>query len=305
MNDITSERQQRINSLGYDYMAQPKTEVMACNLCHAERFVTLTHRDRYGFAARANACLQCGLVFLNPMMTVEAYREFYASIYRRLVSAYHGRPIDATTIQDEQKVYALELVEFIAPYINTNGGTSLLDIGGSTGVVANYLANHFGLAATVLDPAPLEVEQAKRLGLETIFSLLEDFEPTNRVFDVIIMCQTLDHLLDIGGALEKVRRLLSPSGIFFVDIVDFRAAYLRNWSVEEAIKIDHPYYLTEPTMEAYLTRDGLQMLRKNYAADHLHIGYVCRLGTPQATYLPPSDSLNLTLRETRLVQNIL
>ena len=39
------------------------------------------------------------------------------------------------------------------------------------------------------------------------------------------MCQTVDHLLDINTTLHKVRELMSDDGIFFVDIVDFRAAY--------------------------------------------------------------------------------
>jgi hypothetical protein len=88
-----------------------------------------------------------------------------------------------------------------------------------------------------------------------------------------------------------------------VDIVDFRAAYLRNWSVEEAIKIDHPYYLTEPVMQAYLTRAGLEVLRVDYASDHLHVGYVCRGGDANERALPSSESVTALLREVRCVQN--
>ena len=75
---------------------------------------------------------------------------------------------------------------------------------------------------------------------------------------------------------------MSDDGIFFVDIVDFRAAYRRNGSVEEAIKIDHPYYLTEATMEAFLNRAGLAVREVDYARDHLHVGFVCTKGEVQA-----------------------
>ena len=301
---LAEARQQRIESLGFDYKTQPKQLVSHCNLCDQSHFVVLTHCDRYGFPAQAHGCLNCGLVFLNPVMTANAYQTFYTSIYRPLVSAYHGRRIDAETIQVEQQVYAVACANLLAPYMSSNDHSNLLDIGGSTGVVAHYLAQYFGLRTTVLDPAPLEIEQAQRLGLETITGLLEDFEPGERHFDVITLCQTIDHLTDITGAMCKIRQLLSPKDLFFVDIVDFRAAYLRNWSVEEAIKIDHPFYLTETTMTTYLLRAGFHILRVDYAADHLHIGYVCRIADPVPDYLPPQHTINSLWQEVRWVQNM-
>lgn len=295
-------RRERIEALAYDYRRQPKVPVETCNLCGARRFLVLAHRDRYGYPAEAHGCLRCGLVFLNPVMTARAYEEFYASIYRPLVSAYHGRRIDADTIQDEQRTYAVERAALLEPFVRKQGGT-LLDIGGSTGVVAHHLAGRFGLRATVLDPSPAELERARRLDLETIVGLLESFEPGDRRFDLVTLCQTIDHLLDVASALAKIRSLLTPDGLFFVDIVDFRAACLRNWSVEEAVKIDHPYYLTEATMEAYLRRAGFDVLRKEYAADHLHVGYVCGPTRRASDALPDPADVAALWRELRFVQN--
>ena len=297
------DRRARIDALDYDYTSQPTQAVVACNLCGASEFVVLAHRDRYGYPAQAHACRRCGLVFLNPRMTAESYGRFYDGIYRPLVSAFHGRLIDAQTIQDEQRDYAAERAEFIRSFIAKSGGQTLLDIGGSTGVVAHHFAREFGLKGTLIDPAPLEVEQARRLGLETITGLVEEHDFGSRRFDVVIICQTVDHLLDVAGTLARVRQLLSDTGLFFIDIVDFRSAYLRNWSVEDAVKIDHPYYLTEPTMAAYLKGSGFGVLRSDYAADHLHVSYVCRPTTADADAMPSKASVDELLREIRFVQN--
>ncbi len=296
-------RAERVAALGFDFPGQPKRSVEHCNLCGNGTFVVLTHRDRYGYPAQADACVMCGLVFLNPVMTAEAYGRFYQGTYRPLVSAYHGRLIDALTIQDEQKVYAAERAELLAPYLRGSGYSTLLDIGGSTGVVAHHLSREFGLKAAVLDPAPMEVEQARKLGLETITALVEDYDPGSRRFDVVAMFQTVDHLLDIGGTLERIRALIHDKGLFFVDIVDFRDAYLRNWSVEEAIKIDHPYYLTQEVMFAFLERAGFEMLRADYAADHLHVSYVCRPAKPRPDARPRPESAGAMFQEVRYVQN--
>jgi hypothetical protein len=300
---IPSERKARLDALAYDYTAQPQERVTHCNLCHGSVLVTLTHRDRYGFPAQATACARCGLVFLNPRMTAQAYGRFYDGVYRPLVSAFHGRVIDARTIQGEQHEYAVDRATMIRPFVRTAGLRTMLDIGGSTGVVAGHFAKEFGLDGTLIDPAPLEVEQARGFGLETITGLVEEHDFGSRRFDFVIICQTVDHLLDVGGTLRRVRELLTDRGQLFIDIVDFRAAYLRNWSVEDATKIDHPYYLTQNTMEAYLRRAGFGIVKVDYAADHLHVSYLCRLAAPAPEALPDPSAVRELFREVRFVQN--
>jgi SAM-dependent methyltransferase len=296
-------REDRIAALGYDYAKQPTRVRKACNLCGDQRFVTVSHRDRYGYPARADGCLRCGLVFLNPVMEADAYAAFYGEVYRPLVSAYHGRLIDAETIQDEQREYAAVRAELLTPHLAGRGAKTLLDVGGSTGVVAHHLMQRFELNATVIDPAPLEIEVARKLGLRTLTGFVEDCDPGEQRYDLITLCQTVDHLLDVSLALRKIRALLSEGGLFFVDIVDLRAAYRRNGSVEEAIKIDHPFYLTEDTAVAFLRRSGFDILAVDYAADHLHIGYVCAPAPDVDDALPSRDDVSRQWREIRSIQN--
>lgn len=300
---VPAERARRVDGVGYDYPSQPKRHVSSCNLCAGRSLTLITHVDRYGYPATAAACDTCGLTFLNPMMTSTAYGEFYARVYRPLVSAYHGRLIDAQSIQGEQRDYAAALVGFLAPWMEGRGVATLLDIGGSTGVVSVELSRQFKLKSAVLDPAADELDWARGFGMETIAGFLEDYEPAGRKFDLITLCQTIDHLTDAMGSLRKIRQLISDKGLFFVDIVDFRAAFLRVKSVEGAVKIDHPFYFTEPTVEAMLRRAGFEVLRKNYAADHLHIGYICGPGNIDAAALPAPADVRDFFREIRWVQN--
>lgn len=303
MSILTVDRPERIAALGFDYRAQPKRAVERCNLCEGTEFIVLTHRDRYGYHANASGCARCGLVFLDPVMTKEAYATFYVGTYRPLVSAYHGRLIDAHSIQHEQRRYAVERGDLLAPFVEGRGCRTLLDIGGSTGVVAHAFARRFDLKATVIDPAPLETAQAQSLGLETIEGLVETVNVGSRQFDMVALCQTVDHLLDIAGTLRRVRELMTPHGLLFIDIVDFRAEYLRHWAIEEAIKIDHPYYLTDPVMRAYLKRAGFSILRADWAADHVHVSYVAQPDTPEPDAMPSLDDVKALWREARYVQN--
>jgi SAM-dependent methyltransferase len=251
----------------------------------------------------AAGCSVCGLTFLNPMMTEAAYGDFYSRVYRPLVSAYHGRLINAQTIQDEQVEYARALGAFVQPWIEERRIQTLLDIGGSTGVVAREVSKMYSLEAAVLDPAANELDWAAKFGMETITGFLEQYDSKGRQFDFVTLCQTIDHLTDSSGSLRKIRQLLSPEGLFFVDIVDFRAAYLRQASVEGAVKIDHPYYFTEETVEAMLRRSGFSVLQKSYAVDHLHVGYICAPGEACQGSLPTREAVREFFREVRFIQN--
>ena len=300
---IEQEIRQRVEKLHYVYDKQQTVWIKQCNLCQSTYFVRITEHDRYGYFAGTSVCANCGLAFLNPRLTADAYQTFYTNVYRPLVSAYHGRKINSLTIQDEQLDYARNRAEFVAPYLEVGTGLNLLDVGGSTGIVAHHFSERFGYSGTVLDPSPDELKEAKKLGLETVQGFAEEVDFGSEKFDMVLLCQTVDHLLDIRSALRAIRNSLTSTGMLLVDIVDFRAAYLRNWSVEKATKIDHPYSLTEESIEAYLSQAGYSITHKGFAADHLHINYLCSPSQPQDDYLPSPQVVKNLLREIRLVQN--
>jgi ubiquinone/menaquinone biosynthesis C-methylase UbiE len=292
----------RLGALGYDYASEPKERIALCNLCGGRVFATLTHHDRYGFAATTDACVRCGLTFLNPRLTEASYGRFYESVYRPLVSAYHDRLIDASSVEAEQEEYARRLAVLLEPFVTRRSGVTILDVGGSTGVVSAVVATRLGATVVVLDPAPAEVERARARGLKGHVATIESADFGTDRFDVILVCQTIDHLQDIKGSLQKLRSVIADTGLLYVDIVDFRAAYLGSSSVEQATKIDHPYSLTEGTAEAYLAATGFAVVHKDYAADHLHVGYLCSPGE-RSHDLPSSEDVRLFFRELRSVQS--
>jgi SAM-dependent methyltransferase len=267
----------RILALGFDYAQQPMNTVN-CNLCESSDLTVIAGMDRYGQSVRVVQCDHCGLVFHNPRMTKEAYAEFYAKWYRLLVKEHSGRDVSTETLAAEAKGYGYGLCPNLEPVLRGRFGQSLLDIGGSTGVVAHILADAYGLTATVLDPSREELKHAKSLGLRTIHALFEDWQPEGH-YDVITLFQTIDHLLDIKGALAKVRSLLNPGGVFIFDICEWEAT--KRWAgcLEQAIKIDHPYYLTNATTEKYLESAGLRAVGRGEACDGRKLFYVCEAVT--------------------------
>jgi SAM-dependent methyltransferase len=299
------DRAARIENLGYNYATQPKVRVTRCNLCRWGGFVILAHKDRYGYPAKTCGCLNCGLVFLNPVMTAEAYADFYRDTYRPLLGAFQAREITAEILagEDRKRVYAEALIELLEPEMAKCNAHNLLDIGGSVGVTADHLSEAFELEATVLDPSPEEIALAKRRVLKTIIDFIEEHQPNDQ-YDLITMCQTIDHLQDPAAALAKIHQMLNLDGLFFMDIVDFRAKYRHNGSIEAATKIDHPYCFTQESATIYLERAGFEILTINYAPDRLHIGFLCRRGDPEPHAWPLTSEVRAQWREIRSIQNM-
>lgn len=221
-------------------------------------------------------CRRCGLAYLCPQLDATQYEHFYSKVYRPLVSAYHGRRIDAHTVQHDQRAYATELAPFLFPLLPAPPRT-ILDVGGSTGVVAKVLADRVNAQVTVLDPAPDELAVAQAAGMETVAGFVEDFDPERRTWDLVLLCQTIDHLLDVRGALTALRQMTAPDGRAFVDIVDVEVLLRRTGDIERAVKIDYPYYFTGPTAAALFDLTGFSIIAQRLSDDG-HRGFVLAPG---------------------------
>jgi SAM-dependent methyltransferase len=271
--------EERVARVAYDYELRDKEPVERCNLCGSSVGVEVSRRDRYGFRATLLVCPRCGLGWLSPRLTADEYARFYAEIYRPLVSAYHARTIDAVTVQEEQRDYAVELREFLRGAVPGPVRT-ILDVGGSTGVVSGLVSEAFGARVTVLDPAPDELEVARGAGMETVTGFAEDFDPGGRTWDLVLLCQTIDHLLDVAATVQALGRMLAPDGRAFVDVLDFGYMMRRRGAVEGAVKVDHPYYLTRDTAVAFFALAGLEVAGERLSDDG-HWGFVLARGAPR------------------------
>lgn len=248
----------------FDYAGAPKETLTACNLCGSTDLMASIRYDRYGYRINLSHCKGCGLVFINPRMTAAAYAAFYQGPYRALVSAFHCRVINSETVEADQAPYAEALAQLLAPHIPASSFGKLIDVGGSTGVVAAALCKRFHYFGTVVDVADEELERAKAKGLRVIKGTAEDFTRMD-LFDLAVLCQTIDHLLDPMRVLIKLRNALAEAGFLFVDIL--------NYESKRELKIDHPFYFTKLTMQAMLWKARFAVCQPVLMANH-HVGFI-------------------------------
>lgn len=257
--------------LGYDYAAVPKVAVPTCPVCGRANGAAPAV-DRCGFAIGVSACA-CGLAYLNPRPTADAYATFYREWYRPLVAAYGG--VDPLSPQARAHGHGT-VIGLQLRRCGVSGG-SLLDVGGGIGEMARSVAAVIGsTSVTVMDPNAGELAQAT--GCQTIHGLIET-ATVPQPYDVILCVQTSDHWIEPLVALRALRAALAPGGRLWIDIVE--ASEWRKRHPLMAWKIDHPLYWTRASFAQALQRTGWRV-RGMWHTHHLggqvdraRVSYLC------------------------------
>lgn len=136
------------------------------------------------------------------------------------------------------------------------GRTRLLDVGCNEGrKMLLYRRN--GFAPEGLEVNPVAAGAARALGFPVQVGDLADVTDDGG-FDVIVMSQVIEHVLDLDATLAQCRRLLRPDGALWLSCPNalswFRGAFGRSW-----INWHVPFHITHlraEALRAVLKRNG-------------------------------------------------
>jgi hypothetical protein len=269
--------ERRLDSLDVRLTDFPLETVDTCALCGATSgFTILADRDRFGFEIQNYMCSTCGFIFISPRPTSAGYASFYQKHYRRLIDALYGIRFDIGEYTRDQKAFAERLDRVVlGPLIESEVHRSVLDIGGSTGVLGAHFGAKYDMKVTVIDPAPGELEVATGAGHEAFLGVLEDF-PAERTFGLVLLVRTLNHLQDVNKALAKIRQLSNDDTLIYVDIDDFLAmCRMRGGSIRAATQIDHCNSTSPQVAEAFFLKHGLVPMLRDFSQPP-YVGYVLK-----------------------------
>jgi SAM-dependent methyltransferase len=205
--------------------------------------------DAFGTAlADIARCGACGHMQLDRMPSAarlgEAYGEAASDDY-----------VDEEAGQRATARAALERIEK-----HTGGPGTLLDLGCWVGFLMAE-ARDRGWTATGVEPSTFASNYAREnLGLEVIRADLFEADVPEGMWDVVVMGDVIEHLIDPADALARVKRLLAPGGIVYMALPDAgsrlaRAMGPRWWSVIPT----HVHYFTRGSMRTLLERGGWRL----------------------------------------------
>jgi len=147
-------------------------------------------------------------------------------------------------------------------------GQSILDIGCGWGLFLQFMSK-FGMQCYGFDPAPEAVAYASSKGANVKVAGLEKMAVFDeRRFDVVILNNVLEHLLDPIGVVSEIKeKVLAPSGLLVIDVPnEFNPFQLAGRDVHNL----NDWWVAPPGHLNYFSNESLSNLLEGEGYDVLH-----------------------------------
>jgi 2-polyprenyl-3-methyl-5-hydroxy-6-metoxy-1,4-benzoquinol methylase len=195
-------------------------ESVACYLCgraDQDHFITAEDdltgkRGRFRFVR----CLNCGLVYQNPRVTLDRIGEYYDEQY---IAHRRTRPWGPLAPLFERAMNKLDADKerLVRRYVHLDGSSQVLDVGCAIGTFLQRLRTRHGSRAVGVDFKDLSSSQSLE-GVEFHCSLFYDAPLRGSRFDLVTMWHFLEHDYDPLRSLRTARRVLKPGGTLVVEV---------------------------------------------------------------------------------------
>jgi len=193
-----------------------------CPICLYNKSEIL-HTQKFAahFEHRIVTCSFCGFVYVNNIPTQKYYDAYY-----RDQSKYEGSRQHVVHEKFTYKTFEYILKKYISKR------SSILDIGCSTGKLLNFIKTKGYVNVSGIDPAPnCKVIAKKDYDISVTTSTLDNFTSTKK-YDLIIISQVFEHLINVREAVMKSHSLLKENGLILIGTPD---------SEKFHIKFDEPF----------------------------------------------------------------
>ena len=209
-------------------------------------------------------CKKCDFVFSVPGFSEEALN--YA--YERMADA------DYVSEEKGRRLQAQTILSTIHKFKHKG---SLLDIGCGAGFFIHE-ARKSGWEVMGIEPSRWACTFARdRLGLQVINDFFPSNELLERQFDVVVMLDTIEHLLDPERALMIAKMILKDGGILYVSTPDIdsfmsRALGARWWGINPY----HLFYFSKSTLSRMLEKNGFAPIQFTSHPRFFSVPYLLR-----------------------------
>ena len=211
-------------------------------------------------------CTRCGLIYVAELPGAAEVHAAYATAGSATYQVEHKRDWAAWREHKQRTLDALGLADLE----RATARKRALDLGCGEGQLLTALRDR-GWDARGVELNRSLAEQARALGFRVTTAALEQAEPPDAPFDLLLLFHLLEHLRDPLAALERVRGWLGPRGWLLVE-TPLRPDYDNT---------DHLYCFSGAALDLALRRTGLLPRRwHDYVDDCYRHHNLAVLATP-------------------------
>lgn len=122
---------------------------------------------------------------------------------------------DRKARERKAKTMVVVLSDFFEPGLRS---LSVLDVGSSTGIIANYLSRYFGKVVGIdIDEPAIEFagDNFEKDNLKFAVGDSMNMDYPENMFDVVICAHVYEHVPDANTLMEEIYRVLKPGGVCY------------------------------------------------------------------------------------------
>jgi SAM-dependent methyltransferase len=248
-----------------------------------------------GVKFNLDKCCACGTGYVNPQPSAASLKSLYTCPGHGSKSLISFDKVMASEVEfpnstvDAQRLvtYAKEL---LGPF--KAGEAKALDIGSGYGFFSKAALEQ-GFQVMAVNPASAENRISKQLnGFEPIPLFFEEVDFGAEKFDLVILSQVLEHLLDPFQVLVKIRNLIKPEGVIAIAVPNVDAILIK-------ILKSRSSFLGLPEHIIHFSRQGLRAILQRAGFDVKLHRYISRI-----PYYSISNRLKVQGRSRKLLNNL-
>ncbi len=248
-----------------------------------------------GVTFNLDKCGACGTGYVNPQPSPESLQSFYASCGHGSKSLTSFAAVMASEVEfPNSTVDARRLVSYAQELLGPcpEGQAQALDIGSGYGFFSRAALDR-GFQVVAVNPARAENSIFQQLnGFEPIPLFFEAVDFGTEKFDLVILSQVLEHLLDPFDVLVKVRNLIKPGGVLALAVPNVDAILIKILKSKSS-------FLGLPGHIIHFSRQGLSALLRRAGFEVNRHTYISRI-----PYFSISNRLHIQGRSRQLVNYV-
>jgi len=258
-----------------------------CISCETEDSKEISSIGRQGLNIRTVTCKKCGLVYTNPRLDSDENDMFYQHFYKIFFRG-EDTPSERHLSNQEKKAKAC-INDLKQNNIDMSSINSVLDVGCSAGGMLKYFRD-VGVEKTIgIEPSINFAEYARNnLDLDVYTTTLEEYleENSGQKFDLVIMRDVVEHLLDPRQALQDVRKILHKDSILFIETNNVFKSLNPTLKYNYQFHYSHPYIFSENTLTRVLGQTGFKTI---FTRDNRYLTAIAKFTTEDQLDLPHDD----------------
>lgn len=209
-------------------------------------------------------------VFKAPPNDIELANYYSNEYYQNPHGTYQTAYSDAETSQRNLRIDLLH--SFVIKYINNPlSSIKFLDVGCGEGFTLAFLEK-LGWDVTGLDFSHHGIEKMNphlisKVRVGDIYYSLNVLKESSETYDVILLGNVLEHVLDPELLISTLHKILTKDGLLVITVPnDFSSLQI---SLQSSGYIDSPYWVAYPDHLNYFTLESLKNLIENFEFQNL------------------------------------